>query len=103
MDESPPSRSWDRTCAFRELIEQGETEHRTFHQAIADNRPFEWQTFDQHICDLFSQGIITEESAHSYGSDRAVIRGVIDRVQVARGENTSELGELHLERTVQLK
>ena len=65
---------------------------------IADSRPFEWQTFDQHICDLYADGIITEESAHSLSSDRATMRGAIDRLQVSRGEDTSGLGLLLLER-----
>lgn len=82
----------------RELIEKGESEHKTFQKVISDSRPFEWQTFDQHICDLYGQGIVTEETAHSYSTDRAVMRGAIDRLQVARGEDTSDLGLLQLER-----
>jgi twitching motility protein PilT len=82
----------------REVIEKGETEHKTFQRVIADSRPFEWQTFDQHICELYAQGVISEESAHSYSTDRAVMRGAIDRLQVARGEDTSELGPLEMER-----
>ena len=82
----------------RELIENGETENKTFQKIIAEGQPYDWQTFDQHICELYAQGVINEEVAHSYSTDRAIMRSSIDQLHSSRGEDTSDLGELELEK-----
>ena len=80
----------------RELIEAGETHDKTFYQVIADQRPFGWQTFDQHIAELFEKNLIAREVAMAFCSDRSIMRRDIDRVRAAHGEDTADLGELEL-------
>jgi twitching motility protein PilT len=83
----------------RELIQNGEDEERTFYQAIADAKAnLGWQNFDQHVLELFSAGKIDEEAAQAYASDGAVVRQEIDRLRSSRGEVTSDLGDLEMDR-----
>ncbi|MGE3165256.1 MAG: type IV pilus twitching motility protein PilT [Planctomycetota bacterium] len=80
----------------RQLIREGENENCTFRQVIAENRSQGWQTFDQHIVELFEQGLITAEIARSFASDPAIVGRALDSVRSQRGEDTSGLGELHM-------
>ncbi|MEM7264279.1 MAG: type IV pilus twitching motility protein PilT, partial [Planctomycetota bacterium] len=87
----------------RELIQNGETLEKTFYQVIADTRPHGWQTFDQHILDLYEQRIVSEEVAKTYASDRSIMNREIDRVRHSRGEDTSGLGELEMVQSMKRK
>lgn len=80
----------------REMIQNGEEEGKTFYQVIADAKPHGWQTFDQHIIELFEQELITDEVAKSYCTDRSAVIMEVDRIKGARGESTSDLGELEM-------
>lgn len=80
----------------RELIQSGEEGDKTFYQVIADARAQGWQTFDQHICELFSTGKISAEVAKAYCSDVSATTKDIDRIRAARGEDTSGLGQLEM-------
>ncbi|MCC6783857.1 MAG: PilT/PilU family type 4a pilus ATPase [Planctomycetes bacterium] len=80
----------------RELIVEGEGRERTFAKIIAESRSFGWQTFDQHIVDLFDAGHVTEDIALSYGSDRAEVRRQLDQRIAKRGQKTSEIGDLEM-------
>jgi twitching motility protein PilT len=80
----------------RELILNGESSDKTFYQAIADSKPYGWQTFDQHILELFRNKLVSLEVAKAYASDPATLGRELDRVRTARGEETSDLGELEL-------
>jgi len=55
------------------------------------------RTFDQHLLELYEQGLITEESAISYSSRRSEIKRGLDTLKSARGEKTSDIDGLHLE------
>ncbi|MEM7200874.1 MAG: PilT/PilU family type 4a pilus ATPase [Planctomycetota bacterium] len=81
----------------RELIENGESEDKTFYHVISEGRPFGWQTFDQHIAEMFEGKTISREVAMAHCSDRSVMRREIDRIRSRRGEDTADLGELELE------
>ncbi len=80
----------------RELILSDEDTDKTFYGVIADSRPYGWQTFDQHIIDLFEKDLITEEVAKSYCTDASVITLGVDQIRAARGEDTSDLGPLEM-------
>lgn len=81
----------------RELILGGEQGDKTFLQVIHDAIPLGWQTFDHHIVKAYEEGVISEEVALAYCSDLSVVRRELDQVKAARGEETSDLGELKME------
>ena len=87
-----------QSLRVRELIREGEGAETRFHQAIAEGRSYGWQTFDQHIVDLFERGFVTVETALAYASELAEVQRGIDRVRSSRGEETSTLGDLEMER-----
>ena len=66
---------------IRELIRNGESEDKTFYKAIGDSKPIGWQTFDQHIIELYQNELISAEVAKSYCSDFSVVSMEIDRVR----------------------
>jgi twitching motility protein PilT len=80
----------------RELICNGESKDKTFAKIIGESRSFGWQTFDQHIVDLFSEDKLTAEVALNYASDRAEVRRQLDQRIAAKGGSTSEIGNLEM-------
>jgi twitching motility protein PilT len=87
----------------RELILSGETLEKTFYGVIQDAKPHGWQTFDQHIVELFQQDLITAEVARSHCSDPSVVSRAIDQLRAARGEQTSDIDNLQMAFTKKLK
>jgi len=87
-----------QSLRVRDLIREGEGAETTFRQAIAEGRSYGWQTFDQHLVALFERGLVGTEAAFAYASDRAEVSRGIDQVRSARGEETSTLGALQMER-----
>ncbi len=80
------------------LILDGETEERTFYQVLKSGTAYDMRTFDQHLLQLFEQGLITEKSAVAYASHRSEINRGLDAVKAARGERTSDIDELSMDR-----
>ncbi len=83
---------------IRDLIQNDEQGDKTFHQAISDAHAYGWQTFDQHIVDLYSRDLITEEIAKAYCSDLSAVSKSVDQIRAERGEETSDLGSLEMEK-----
>ncbi|WP_456434194.1 type IV pilus twitching motility protein PilT [Thermosulfuriphilus sp.] len=86
----------------KEAILLGEDEGRTFYHIIHEGSPYGMQTFDQHILQLFKEGLITEETALAYCTRRDLVGRGIDLIKSARGEKTSEM-ELSLDLEGDLK
>jgi twitching motility protein PilT len=55
-------------------------------------------TFDDYIIELYAQGLISEETAKAYASNKSVVGRGIDTIKSSRGEATTELGKLQLEK-----
>jgi twitching motility protein PilT len=55
-------------------------------------------TFDEHIVGLYEQGLITQETAHGISSHKGVAGRGIDRVKSARGESTTDIDSLEIDR-----
>ncbi len=55
-------------------------------------------TFDQHIVGLFEQGLITQETALAYCSHKGVVGRGIDSIKSARGEATTDIANLEIDR-----
>lgn len=81
----------------KESIIQGESEGKTFYEIIEGSQPFGMMTFDQCISDLYRQGLITEETAMSYASRKAIVGRAIDSIKAARGEKTTSIEGLTLD------
>jgi len=96
----------DRVAAFeimgtnlrvKEVIEQGESEGKTYYEMIDASQPFGMMTFDQCIADLFSKGLITEQTAVSYASRKSIIGRSIDSIKSTRGEKTTSIEDLSID------
>lgn len=81
----------------RELIMTGETEDKTYYDIIADAKALGWQTFDQHILELYEDGLITEETAASYCTRKTAVNRGLDSIKSARGESTTGITGLAMD------
>ena len=81
----------------RELIMNGETEDKTYYDIIADAKALGWQTFDQHILELYEDGLITEETAASYCTRKTAVNRGLDTIKSARGESTTGITGLAMD------
>jgi len=81
----------------RDLILNGETEEKTFYNAVRDGSTLGMRTFDQHLLELFEQGFISEDSAISHASHASEVKRGLDQIKAARGEKTSSISGLSLE------
>ncbi len=82
----------------KEAILHGESEGKTYYEMMQAGRPFGMTTFDDHIVELYEQGLITQETALAYSSHKAVASRGIDKVKSARGEATTDIKDLELDR-----
>ncbi len=73
------------TLLLKDIIVNGETEDKTLYNAIASMRPLGFQTFDQHILDLFHDGIISDETARVFSSKRSVVARGVDTIKAEIG------------------
>jgi twitching motility protein PilT len=81
----------------KEAIEHGESEGKTFYEIIEAASSFGWKTFDMAMLELFEQGLITEESALLYCTNKGVVTRGIDKIKKTRGEATSNLSGLKID------
>lgn len=81
----------------RDLILNGETEERTFYNVVKEGVTLNMRTFDQHLTELFHNGLISEKTALSYASHRSEVKRGLDTIKAARGERTSSIEGLALE------
>ena len=82
----------------KDAILNGESEGKTFYEIMEAGRPFGMTTFDDHIVGLYEQGLITQETAMAYASHKGVAGRGIDRVKSARGESTTDIDNLEIDR-----
>ncbi|ABK17381.1 type IV pilus twitching motility protein PilT [Syntrophobacter fumaroxidans] len=82
----------------KEAIINGEAEGKTFYEMMQQGKPFGWTTFDDWIIGLYRQGEITEDTAKAYASKRAIVKRGIDDIRAARGEKTSDIDGLRIDR-----
>ncbi len=82
----------------RDSILHGESEGKTFYEIMQAGRPFGMTTFDDYIVGLFERGLITEKTAMAYASRKAIVGRGIDTVKSARGESTSDIENLAIDR-----
>ncbi len=82
----------------KDLILNGETDEKTYYNIIREGTTRDMRTFDQHILELYKEGLVTEETAMTYCSHRSEIARGIDTIRADRGEETSTLTGLEMEK-----
>jgi len=82
---------------IKDLIMNGERDEKTFYKVLEAGSAVGMRNFDQHIVELYDQGIISEKTAMSYCSQRTEVARKLDTLKAARGESTSTLSGLAME------
>ncbi len=81
----------------KDTILNGETEDKTFYDIVKDGDAYGMWTFDQHIIRLYSQGLISEQTAKGYATRKAVVARGIDNVKASKGEKTTDIEDLSMD------
>ena len=82
----------------KDAILHGESEGKSFYEIMQAGRAFGMTTFDEHIISLYEQGVITQETALAYASRKGVVGRGIDSLKSARGEATTDIEKLEIDR-----
>ena len=82
----------------KDAILQGESEGKTFYEIMQAGKPFGMTTFDDFLVSLYEQGLITQGNALAYASRKGVTGRGIDTVKAARGEATTDIDTLQMDR-----
>jgi len=56
-------------------------------------------TFDSNLVELYEEGLITPETALAYASQRGIVGRGIDSIKSSRGEITTDIEKLEIDRT----
>ncbi|HNQ19257.1 MAG TPA: PilT/PilU family type 4a pilus ATPase [Smithellaceae bacterium] len=81
----------------KDIILHGESEGKTFFDVIRQGKAFGMITFDSCIVELYEKGLITEETARAYASNKSSVGRGIDTIKSARGEKTTDLHKLEVD------
>lgn len=82
----------------KDAIMNGESEGKSFYEMMQAGTAFGMTTFDDHIIRLYEQGLVTEETGLAYASRRGIVGRGIDSLKSARGEATSDIDKLEIDR-----
>jgi twitching motility protein PilT len=82
----------------KDAVLHGESEGKTFYEIIQASGAFGMITFDDSIVRLFEKGLITEETAVAYASRKGIVGRGIDSIKSSRGEATTDIQHLELDR-----
>ena len=85
------------TIRSNELILLGEQEGKTFYEIQEVGEPFGMMTFDQSLLHSYEHGLITEDTAVTYSTRRAVVQRGVDTIKQKRGEKTTDVEGLKLD------
>ncbi len=86
-----------KNLRIKDLIINGETAEKTFYSVIETSEAIGMHTFDQSIIKLYTEGLITEETAVAYASQRAIVIREIDKIKAQRGEKTTDIEGLKID------
>ena len=81
----------------KDTILHGESEGKTFYEIIQAGKPFGMVTFDDYIVELYEKGLITEETAKAYASNKSIVGRGIDAIKSAKGETTTDIDKLEVD------
>ncbi len=83
----------------QDAVLHGESDGKTFYDIMEASGAFGMVTFDQHLVGLYEEGQITQETALAYASQKGIVSRGIDAVKSSRGETTTDIEKLELDRT----
>ena len=83
----------------KDSVLNGESEGKTFYEMMQTGRAFGMTTFDDHITGLYEQSLITQETALAYASRKGIVGRSIDSLKAARGEATTDIDNLEIDRS----
>jgi twitching motility protein PilT len=82
----------------KDTILNGESEGKTYYEIIQAGKAFGMVTFDDYIIELFSRGEVSEDTAKAYASNKGIVGRGIDTVKSSRGQETTDIGKLQMDR-----
>ena len=82
----------------KDSILHGEKEGNSFAEIIKQGSARSMISFDEYIIKLYETGMIEENTAHAYASRKDIVGRGIDTIKSSRGEATSEIESLELDR-----
>ncbi len=82
----------------KDMILNGESEGKTYYDVMQAGRAFGMTTFDDYFIGLFDKGLISQETALSYASHKGIVGRGIDSVKSSRGEKTTDIDKLEIDR-----
>jgi len=82
---------------IKDTILHGESEGKTFYEIIQAGKAFGMTTFDDYIIGLYEKGLISEDTAKAYASNKGIVGRGIDSVKSAKGQATTDIGKLEID------
>jgi twitching motility protein PilT len=82
----------------KDSILHGEREGKTFYEISKESSNFGWRTFDDSLIEAYENGSITKETAETHATIRANVGRGIDKIKSIRGQKTSDIDELKIDR-----
>ncbi len=101
-----PKEGGGRVAAFEALgsnlrvkdtILHGESEGKMFYDIMEQSKAFGMMSFDSCIVDLYQKGLISEDTAKAYASNKSNVNRGIDSIKNTRGEKTTDIGKLEVD------
>ena len=101
-----PKEGGGRVAAFEALgsnlrvkdtILHGESEGKMFYDIMEQSKAFGMMSFDSCIVDLYQKGMISEDTAKAYASNKSNVNRGIDSIKNTRGEKTTDIGKLEVD------
>jgi len=83
----------------KDAVLHGESEGKTYYDIITDGKTYGMTTFDAYIVDLYAKGLITQETAMAFSSRKGIVGRGIDNVKSERGEATTDIDDLEIDRS----
>ncbi len=83
----------------KDTILNGEAEGKTFYEIIQAGKAFGMITFDDYIVELYEKGLISEETAKAYASNKGIVGRGIDTVKSSKGQATTDIGKLEIDKS----
>jgi twitching motility protein PilT len=87
----------------KDIVLNGEEGDKTYDSVMTEGRTFGMTTFDEYIIELYEKGMITQETALTYATHRAVVGRGVDSVKSSRGEKTTDIESLEIDRNYHTK
>ena len=81
----------------KDTILHGESEGKTFYEIIQAGKAFGMITFDDYIVGLYEKGLVSEETAKAYASNKGIVGRGIDSIKSAKGQATTDIGKLEVD------